>query len=751
MKKILILILLIPIATCYGQLEIKVPKERIIKADEAKRMYEFIPGRELSHNEMVNFWSSDLVKTNSDVKPVYETVNTDNSGNEHYIYKQFFNGTEIENECLVVHKNKKESTVSITGKLSTIKGAVLSPAINEEQINSKIRNIFSDSEIDYSMINIMNQNRTKNNSKLIFPNSSLVYLKTGEDYKLVYKTIVSVKEPYNNWQIYVDAVTGEVVKKNSLVKSCFGKRDEVITEKTESKGPFDVTSCSGSCYPGTGNALYYGNVSINTGKYQANMFDCKYRLFNNCAGADIHTRDAGDVAGEISDQDNDWQWMETRPGVTAHWCAYMAFNYFLTNFSRNSFDDQGSKLDVFVNGNAWGVSNAAWTGINIHCGTGGESGVSYDDITTLDILGHEYTHGIDESSANLTYQNESGALSESFADMFGSMVENYAKTNFLSGTGNYTQGEDAYHPNCGALRNMANPKQYCQPNTHGGQYYYWGPNDFGGVHTNSGVGNYWFYLLAEGGSGINDNNSSYCVKGIGRQKAAAIAYSTLINYLPAYNGVPDYYDARVESINAAQALYGNNSEEVASVTAAWYAVGVGMDYTGSIDIKNFNVSSTYTKNYFHKIALSNVNVNSGGNLNVSSATGIKATNFKSYAGSTSKLHIALGCTQNGKLFDTQVLNPIKNKNEEIGAIIEENSLFKVFPSPNNGSFTVKFDGKGEGVLEIRSILGQILYSEKTQGELLKEINLGQEVKSGMYFVVFDDQKGNKYRQKFIKE
>lgn len=87
------------------------------------------------------------------------------------------------------------------------------------------------------------------------------------------------------------------------------------------------------------------------------------------------------------------------------------------------------------------------------------------------------------------------------------------------------------------------------------------------------------------------------------------------------------------------------------------------------------------------------------------------------------------------------------------SLFERNSLNKlsIFPNPNNGSFTVKFDGLNEGALEIRNVLGQVLLSERTQGEILKEVHLGQEIKSGMYFVVFTDQKGNKYKEKFIKE
>lgn len=95
--------------------------------------------------------------------------------------------------------------------------------------------------------------------------------------------------------------------------------------------------------------------------------------------------------------------------------------------------------------------------------------------------------------------------------------------------------------------------------------------DNGGVHTNSGVLNFWFYLLSEGKNGTNDKGFVYSVSGIGMDKAEAIAYRTLTTYL-----VPTsvYKDARTYSVIAATDLYGEGSNEVAQVNNAWDAVGV---------------------------------------------------------------------------------------------------------------------------------------------------------------------------------
>ena len=113
--------------------------------------------------------------------------------------------------------------------------------------------------------------------------------------------------------------------------------------------------------------------------------------------------------------------------------------------------------------------------------------------------------------------------------------------------------------------------------------------DNGGIHFNNGVFNYWFYLLTEGGSGINDNEQSYDVKGIGMQKTEKLLMHIILNYLePEMN----YAQMRVVSQYAAIDLWGDKSEELAQVHNAWFAVGVA-DKTPveNVEDKLFNVYS----------------------------------------------------------------------------------------------------------------------------------------------------------------
>jgi Thermolysin metallopeptidase, alpha-helical domain/Concanavalin A-like lectin/glucanases superfamily/Secretion system C-terminal sorting domain len=183
-------------------------------------------------------------------------------------------------------------------------------------------------------------------------------------------------------------------------------------------------------------------------------------------------------------------------------------------------------------------------------------------------------------NGGLIYQGESGALNESFSDIFGTCVEfnNSATPNWQIG-----EGVTIKKP---FLRSMSNPKtsllQYSyglssfderQPNTY--KKTLWqstsSNDDYGGVHTNSGVQNYWFYLLCQGGSGTNDNNVAYNVTGIGIAAAQKIVYRSLTTYLSPRS---TYLDAFYGSLQAAIDSFGKNSTQYIAVRKAWQAVGV---------------------------------------------------------------------------------------------------------------------------------------------------------------------------------
>lgn len=275
------------------------------------------------------------------------------------------------------------------------------------------------------------------------------------------------------------------------------------------------------------------------------------------------------------------------PSADALWGTAKTLDYFKNVHMRNGIDGTGGptgklaidgKTNVMVVGVRYGAfyNDAFWTGTGIACGLG--NGTARGPSTAIDIVGHELTHGIIDKTAKLIYSGESGALNESIADVFGAMVDRYAKG---EGTRTWQMYEDAHTPNSAgdALRYMNDPHLAANngvtPDDDPDHYTerYTGTADNGGVHTNSGIGNKAFYLLAKGGAHHKGGSMADIgqANGIGADKAAAIWYKALTTYLTSTAG---YGAMRTATIDAATATHGAASAEVAAVKQAWKLVGV---------------------------------------------------------------------------------------------------------------------------------------------------------------------------------
>jgi Zn-dependent metalloprotease len=236
-----------------------------------------------------------------------------------------------------------------------------------------------------------------------------------------------------------------------------------------------------------------------------------------------------------------------------------ALRYFKEKHNRSSFDGNGKGAKSLVNMESQddGV-NAFWYGGGLDAmvyGTGG--GLVGNFAKALDVAGHELTHGVISYTSNLEYKNQSGALNESFADVFGTMIERK----------NWVMGEDLDAPaylKSSFERNMAQPWLQGNPGHMDDFRRKSESDDNGGVHTNSGIPNRAFYLLAEGLSKENKGQS------LGLEKAEQLAYQTMIGL----TGNDRFIHAAIKMIQVAESLYGTNSVEVSAVKAAWSEVGV---------------------------------------------------------------------------------------------------------------------------------------------------------------------------------
>jgi Zn-dependent metalloprotease len=429
------------------------------------------------------------------------------------------------------------------------------------------------------------KSRTNNPNATYAPQPELVIVAKNGNYKnpefrLAYKMDIYATAPLSRHWVYVDAITGEVIW--TVERIC-----HVDT-------------------PGTATTMYSGPRSI-----VADSFGGSFRLREATRGSgdgvqtyDMNTDTDYSNAVDFTDADNNWA--TPVPAIDnyaydAHWGSEMTYDYYFTIHGRNSIDDNGMALVNFVHYDV-SYGNAFWDGQEMTYGDG-DGGTFNEPLTTIDIAGHEVTHGLTEFTANLVYQDEPGGLNESFSDIFGVTIDNFARG--TTGLALWRMGEECTSGSNG-IRRMDNPSIFGDPDTYQGTG--WinpGGFDNGGVHTNSGVQNYWYYLMCQGGSGTNDNADAYTVTGIGMASAADIAFRNLTVYLGANS---QFADSRFYAIQSAQDLFGGCSQEVETTTQAWYAVGVGAPYSAVVSA-DFSPSATDICNSPASIDFSNLSTN----------------------------------------------------------------------------------------------------------------------------------------------
>ncbi len=279
---------------------------------------------------------------------------------------------------------------------------------------------------------------------------------------------------------------------------------------------------------------------------------------------------------------NDWADTDVVSMSAAHNLS-STVDYFRSVHARNSFDANGVVARANIHAPVY--YNAYWSPaeqqmfIGYMYNLSGKSGMG-----VMDVMAHEFTHAVTEHSANLIYQGESGALNESFSDIFGAMVEFYAQpdgraayTNKISGHSDWLMGEDLEEGTNSftAIRDMRDPSRYGHPSR------YYGMNwidtsswyDNGGVHINSGVQNHFFYLLCEGGIGTNET-IAYDMLPLGFAGAEQVAYRTLTAYCTPSTGYPEAREAWLAAARQTDDA-GITTNAWIPVTAAWAACGVG--------------------------------------------------------------------------------------------------------------------------------------------------------------------------------
>lgn len=530
----------------------------------------------------------------------------DKTGRMHLRYKQYFKGIPVEGSDYTLHLVKGELDLShgrviedfnfdVKEKLNEIKAL----EIAKQSINTKM---FAWDNKEWET-KLKEEKGDKNATFL--PKGEIVIVKgdkeefVKENYYLAWKFSIQTSTPKNKFIVYVDANTGKLIRLKEDKTSCFGSDKNEISEDSKlMKGErhLNIPSSNYSIFPKTnllnnnfsnkkvtgpapycfGDAGHFFPLYTRYSGGQNNTyldFKTNYRGFwhydyalEDCR---IHTKPWDSfwwfgIAGNLTD-DNNW-WENDKSITTAHWAFQRTWDYYYLEFNRWGGDDHGQGVHVWANCDNQNASYShdwLWQYDEFEIGTG-QNGVQ-GSYATLDVIGHEFTHAVTHHTAGLVYEKESGALNESFSDIFGTMVENYHLHNH-----NWTIAED-----CGTIRNMQSNAVYngtgwtnianCTPSSN---------NDRCGVHSNSNVQNRFYSLLSDGGTMPVGPGTT--VTAIGIDAASRIGYRALTSYMHENS---NYADSREAWMNAARDLFGECSEQRKQVANAWSAVGIGSPIT----------------------------------------------------------------------------------------------------------------------------------------------------------------------------
>jgi len=485
------------------------------------------------------------------------------TGFTNYSYQHFYKDVKINGDIIFLH-TKEGQIQYVNGQLVNVKELSTSGSISEEKLKSIAYDDFG----------------RKENVKESQVETYILKHKTEKNivFKLVNKINLTSFNPVKSVDFVIDAQTGEILS----------QINKIMHADT----------------PSSSTTYFRGTKSITVDSYSGG-----YRLMDNArkiktvngsqVGWSLNSDGTFSGYSEYTNTLANFTSTSSRPAVEVHWGMIKTYDYYKNIHNRSSFDGNNHSIHNYYDaGNFLGTDENAGAfdemlGNDLYNGMFyGNGGNTMHPIVALDVAGHEFTHMVVNRNGNggLDYQGESGALNESFADIFGTAIEFYVNDN-----PNWTIGEGIFKSNINYnyFRSMSDPNTTPpffapnQPDTYQGNHWASTTSSFdnGGVHINSGVGNHWFYLLSVGGMGINDLNNNYYVNPITIQKAEKIAYKALTTGL---TPTATYLDAYNATITAAITLYGANSNEWEQVVNAWYAVGIG---DAPASTKNYEMQS----------------------------------------------------------------------------------------------------------------------------------------------------------------
>ncbi|MBC7774233.1 MAG: M4 family metallopeptidase [Phycisphaerae bacterium] len=453
---------------------------------------------------------------------------TDRTGYTHFKYQQLHEGLPIFGSRYILHE-KEGKVLTATGHYSPQIKLSAKPGINAATALAFAK----------QAMNAREYNKRPVEPILCFVDPA--FPQVSETLRLAYQVDLHSTEPFDKRRYFVDAVTGKVLREFPLVLQ------EGVPSKAKTK--------------------YYGVQDIITDSIAPQQFV----LRDPTRGEGIYIYNIDD--SNFTNTSSNWDLtnaLQDEVALDAHYCTQEYYDMMLADYDWKGQDGNGKALKVHVHGGAY--VNAFWDG---EFSTYGDGDCNYGPLTTLEVVGHEFTHGMIDYTSKLVYSAEPGAINESLADMFGKMLEH--KTD----PGNFSWDlahSFALSPDAEPFRVMDDPNSVKMPAYYKGLFW----EDINDVHINSSIGNLWFSMLTDGKQGINEAGTSFNVPALGFDKAGQIVFHVNRNF---FTESSDYNAFYQYSIEVAESLYGAGSVEVMAVKEAWKAVGLPTMPSSSFDLR----------------------------------------------------------------------------------------------------------------------------------------------------------------------
>ncbi len=526
-----------------------------------------------TNGNSAQFLQSLLASNATDIGFVLKTAKQDRRGMLHEKFDQTFKGLSVFGGQYIVHsrnglvQNANGNFIPIHTNQSIV------PTINEANaLTLALQSINATSyKWQSGFWEQMIKQQSGDSNASYYPVGQLVIagkdiVKSGSSLAWMFK--VNTAEPENEIVLLIDAHNGKVLFKFSL--SC-------------ALGP--VTDSAHTMYSGRQaigcTALANGRHVLKEWRHngldsvQIQTFD--WRRINDTPPDSSYLfwcKDTFSTTGSYYWQANNWTtFKQDQQALDAHWGAEKAYDYWKLVHGRNSINDTGMSIISYAHASRKGSGTdaiAEWLDNYMRFGDGDSS---FSPLTSLDVCGHEFGHGVTQYTAVLNFPGETNALSEGFSDIWGACLEHWAVPDTTIKK-TWLLGEEIVKVAPYSLRNMRYPKlgkDNPSPDCYNSPTWFDALRKKLDGHFLNGVLNKWFYILSEGEKGTNDLGYAYDVKGIGIDSAAALAYLTEQFYL---SNNAKYNDARIGSIAAAKNLFKDSLHKVAAVIEAWRAVGL---------------------------------------------------------------------------------------------------------------------------------------------------------------------------------